>query len=237
MTTYYSLKEISELFNIPKSTLRYWESEGIINSSRNTSNDYREYTIEDIVKIGDIIFYRNFNYPIKSLKNIYNIPIQEKENFIINSIQELDAKIKLLKETKKDLKHNLNSVNEYKQMLDNLFLEDKPFFDSIVHIQLGNTTNINKYLKDQTILAVTFDLNTDIIKLYGSIDPSMGHTVLWEKDSQIKKYQPCLIKIPADQRPVIVNDIPNNKYGQIIGTYLVTDKSDDYFKGWIEILE
>ncbi len=39
---------ISELFDLPKSTIRYWDEQGLIRSSRQEENDYRLFDIDDI---------------------------------------------------------------------------------------------------------------------------------------------------------------------------------------------
>ena len=35
----YTIKDVSELLNIPKSTIRYWDEQGLISTTRNEEND------------------------------------------------------------------------------------------------------------------------------------------------------------------------------------------------------
>ena len=97
MSEKYTIKEVSELFHVPKSTLRYWESEGIIGSNRNDHNEYREYTTEDLIIIADILFYRNLNIPVKDLKNIYQKSIHENMNILYASYDRIEKQIQELK--------------------------------------------------------------------------------------------------------------------------------------------
>ncbi|EJB2785603.1 MerR family transcriptional regulator, partial [Enterococcus faecalis] len=50
----YTIKDVSELLNIPKSTIRYWDEQGLISTTRNEENGYRTFDLEDLFKIYDI---------------------------------------------------------------------------------------------------------------------------------------------------------------------------------------
>ncbi|WP_138269529.1 MerR family transcriptional regulator, partial [Anaerofustis stercorihominis] len=65
MENKYNIGLISKILNIPRSTLRYWESEGLINLKRNKENDYREFDVSSIFEILDIALYRKLNISIK----------------------------------------------------------------------------------------------------------------------------------------------------------------------------
>ncbi len=45
----YTIGQVSELFDLPKSTIRYWDEQGLIRSSRQEENDYRLFDIDDIL--------------------------------------------------------------------------------------------------------------------------------------------------------------------------------------------
>ena len=59
MKKMYTIGQVSELFDLPKSTIRYWDEQGLIRSSRQEENDYRLFDIDDIFMLYDIVFYRN----------------------------------------------------------------------------------------------------------------------------------------------------------------------------------
>ncbi|HCT5592277.1 TPA: MerR family transcriptional regulator, partial [Enterococcus faecalis] len=46
----YTIKDVSELLNIPKSTIRYWDEQGLISTTRNEENGYRTFDLEDLFK-------------------------------------------------------------------------------------------------------------------------------------------------------------------------------------------
>lgn len=51
---YYSIQEVSDMVQVPKTTLRYWESEFDELSPKKTSKGVRQYTVKDIETIEHI---------------------------------------------------------------------------------------------------------------------------------------------------------------------------------------
>lgn len=71
MKKMYTIGQVSELFDLPKSTIRYWDEQGLIRSSRQEENDYRLFDIDDIFMLYDIVFYRNIICQIKLDKSSF----------------------------------------------------------------------------------------------------------------------------------------------------------------------
>ena len=42
----YDIKDAARYLGIASSTLRYWESEGLVQSGRNDANGYRQYSLQ-----------------------------------------------------------------------------------------------------------------------------------------------------------------------------------------------
>lgn len=61
----FQINEISKFFNVPASTLRYWEEMGVLAAKKNPENGYRIYTVSDLMTISDILFYKNLGIPLK----------------------------------------------------------------------------------------------------------------------------------------------------------------------------
>ena len=53
---YYSIKEVSDMLDIPASTLRYWEKEFKEISPKTNAKGVRHYTVEDIEQIKKVKF-------------------------------------------------------------------------------------------------------------------------------------------------------------------------------------
>ena len=51
----FQIGEISHFFDIPASTLRYWEEMQVLSPNKGETSHYREYAVEDLMTISDVI--------------------------------------------------------------------------------------------------------------------------------------------------------------------------------------
>lgn len=51
LKTYYTIKEVAQMFNLTESTLRYWETEFPYLKPRTTGNKVRQYSEKDIEQL------------------------------------------------------------------------------------------------------------------------------------------------------------------------------------------
>lgn len=246
----YTIDKISKLFNIPKSTLRYWENEGLISSVRNSKNDYREYATDNLIEICDIKFYRNLNLPIKKLKNIWQMDIDDSEILLKNSKIEIENKIKDLNITLNRLNDSLKKIKLFKELQETPYSLSTPKFNKIIYLHLSETENVIEYIINQNTLSFVTDFNNCNIKDYGTVifnDSTStfdsSQKILWKSDDKNHNYITCLLPIKSDIIDKITLDEHlnyiysiNYKPGIILAQYLISDKDYDYFQAWIEII-
>jgi putative AdoMet-dependent methyltransferase len=77
----YSIKEVSEIFNITTNKVRFYEKKGLINPKRDMDNDYRYFTEDDLIKLQTILMYRELDIPIENIKDIFT---DESKDNILN---------------------------------------------------------------------------------------------------------------------------------------------------------
>ena len=66
----FQIGEIARFFDMPASTFRYWEDKGILHPRKKIENQYREYAIEDLMTISDVIFYKNLGLELKEIRGM-----------------------------------------------------------------------------------------------------------------------------------------------------------------------
>ena len=241
----YTIKEISELFNIPKSTLRYWESEGIIRSIRDDENNYRNYSSENLIEICDIMFYRSLNLPIKNLHKIWDNSISENEELFMKSKSDIENQIKELQLVKSKIERRLENIKLCNYLSENPYNKNNPPFNKIIHLHLGETKNVLSYINDQNVLAFHLETGTKTVEHYGiasNEDYNEDCTKLWEDDDNNKDYMECLIRTSMGevdlqylQAHLDYMESMGTKPGIILAKYITSDKTYDYHHGWIEI--
>ena len=69
----FQIGEIARFFDVPASTLRYWEDMGVVHPAKGAENHYREYSIEDLMTISDIVFYKNLGLQLKEIRGIKDL--------------------------------------------------------------------------------------------------------------------------------------------------------------------
>ena len=77
----YSIKEVSEIFNITTNKVRFYEKKELINPKRDYENDYRYFTEDDLIKLQTILMYRELDLPIENIKDIFT---DESKDNILN---------------------------------------------------------------------------------------------------------------------------------------------------------
>jgi DNA-binding transcriptional MerR regulator len=95
--------KISEVFKIPSSTLRYWEDQSLVEFPRDKDNNYRFISLKTILRIWDIILYRNLNIPLKEIKLIPQMNIDELEFVIVQNRKKLIEELASLEKTVKKI--------------------------------------------------------------------------------------------------------------------------------------
>lgn len=87
MNRFFQIGEISQFFDVPASTLRYWEDKGVLHPEKGSENRYREYTVEDLMTISDVIFYKNLGLQLKEIRDMDDLtPVQHGQLLLKSSL-------------------------------------------------------------------------------------------------------------------------------------------------------
>ncbi len=102
----YSIKEIADIMNVTTSTLRYWDSEGLLPDIKR-ENGRRVFEDKDFKWLRVLNCMKNINMPIKKIKEYIELAqkgdstlqaryeiILEQKNFIKNQISDLNTCLK-----------------------------------------------------------------------------------------------------------------------------------------------
>lgn len=73
------IHEVETKVGLTKKSIRYYEEEGLLKPKRNTFNDYRDYTVEDINTLKLIKFLRNLNVSVNEIKKLKNNELSLEE--------------------------------------------------------------------------------------------------------------------------------------------------------------
>lgn len=112
MKNYYKINEISNLYNIGKDSLRYYEEIGMLKPERDT-NGYRLYSIQDIWKLNIIKDLRNLNMPMEVIKDyLENKTVENTLDILNEEIVIINKKMEQLKVQKNTILSRMKSLKE-----------------------------------------------------------------------------------------------------------------------------
>lgn len=144
-----NLDTVSKLLNIPKSTLRYWEQQGLIQAKRG-ENNYRYYDDRYVVDVSDILLLRKLNVPIHEINRVKMMCPAELEDFYENLSENIDAQIEFLHQTKKLTEKRRKLVYHIQKVRNNQYttvnFTDLNIPDSIQRFDITQRDTIQNYL-------------------------------------------------------------------------------------------
>lgn len=246
MENKYNIGIISKTLNIPRSTLRYWEKEGLISSNRNFNNDYRQFSLNSIYEILDIAFYRKLNISIKEIKKMETQNVKEIEQVLLKNKKNIDKTISELKNTKKMIEKRINQIKIFYDLTTNPYqiCESIDNTNRIIEFDIKNKDILSLYLNYPENFVLYKERNKDVE--YGFIlnDKKYSYNVIWEKENNENKYAKFILKqnyynLSTDIKTHIKNlNDRGYKTGNVIAKYLLTDFEGDkfdYYEAYMEI--
>lgn len=249
MAFHFQIGEISRFFDIPASTLRYWEDMGVLHPLKDRENRYREYTMEDLMTISDIIFYKNLGLSLKQIREMESATPKQHSRLFTEKLSELEQQQKQLKERMAKLHCHMEAIQMMDELRQNPYLETDIDTDCIVSFDLIERDKLRRYIdnpylysrvqhsdhpeKEQRGLTIPADLT-------GQFPDSQ---MIWKK--QNNRYIAFLMKeeiadgFPNDLQKHLLHIQNRYKTGAIISRFLLCAQEDgkvyDFYKTFVEI--
>jgi DNA-binding transcriptional MerR regulator len=244
MKNSYSIGEISELLGIPKSTLRYWESEGLIDMSRDNINNYRQYYPSTVYTISDLAHYRCLRMSLQDMKKLPQLSPYELSNSLTTLNQDLNEKLAELFTAKEYILKKINYISEYKRLSENQYQKETPDYNNIYLFSIEDTEAWSIYIKDQYQSILLYDPVKDNIETGLAISTSENPPKIWGKDDGAI-YVSFILRVgysnpsTEDFKPHLKHlEELGYKVSKIFARYLFSandEKYFDYYKAFAEV--
>lgn len=115
----YTIREVSKMFDLPVSTLRYYEDEGILTNVGRSASNQRIYYETHINRLRSICCFKRTGMSIAPLKDFFSFE-KDEENSIDDMIELLELQRKTvedkLKELRADYDHVQKKIRFYKDI-------------------------------------------------------------------------------------------------------------------------
>ena len=119
----YTISQISEMFQLPVSTIRYYEETGILTNIDRTSTGKRIFTEQHVNRLKTICCFKNTGMTIAQLKMFFTFESSEFEHIddilsLLNGRKESVSQ--QIKQLQTDYAHVLRKLRYYEDIKNNL---------------------------------------------------------------------------------------------------------------------
>lgn len=91
----YKISQIAGLLGLSSDTIRFYEKKGLVHPSVNPDNQYREYNLDNILELLDIIYYRHLDISLNDIQSICTSGSRENmHELLLKKKQETEEKIR-----------------------------------------------------------------------------------------------------------------------------------------------
>lgn len=246
MDQYLTIGEVSRLLGIPESTLRYWQEKGIFQIPKGCNN-YRMYTIEDLIRIAEIAFYRGMGIPVKEMENFGSFSLKDYEKIlksVRNTLEETLLRYHTMYEAAALKSEHLKSIRALRATG---YIYAKVPFHTLIRFEYRNRDNLIRYTRNPSLYVRYMDSEDLEHDIRGIIveKPEEQDTLLWQKKDD-KNYAVFLIEENASDH--YSNNIPKqlaliqrkHRTGHLLANFLMSEAVDgkriDYLCGYAELL-
>ncbi len=186
----YTVNQLAKLANISVRTLHHYDEIGLLRSLRNTSNQYRIYEEVDLLKLQQILFFRELDFKLEEIKVIlqntnFDITkaLKDHKQMIIVKRKRLDALVETIDKT-------INKVTKKK------YMKDEELYDSFTKEEMEELAteakerwgHTSQYKESEEKMRKMTKEEMDVIKKEGDEILKKG-ALLVDKDVQSKEVQ------------------------------------------------
>lgn len=162
----YTIKEIADLAGVTTRTLRYYDEIGLLNPAITGDNGYRYYDQDSLLRLQQILFFRELDVP---LKDIHHIMSQPDFNLVValeNHRTSLQHKAKKLNKLIGTIDHTITTIKGESDMSAEQYFAgfDESQYEAEVKERWGDTS---QYAESQRKWAGYSEEQKDAIKAEG----------------------------------------------------------------------
>lgn len=140
----YTVQQLATMAHISVRTLHYYDEIGLLKPSSVAKNGYRQYEQNELVRLQQILFFRELDFPLEEIKRLMDRPnynvleaLQDQKRMIQLKRKRLDGLVKAIDKTIHSMTNNqkLNDEELYDPFKDN----DVKQYQEEVKERWGNT--------------------------------------------------------------------------------------------------
>lgn len=134
------------LFDLAPSTLRYWEECGILAPDKNKENQYRTYSVSDLMAISDAVFYKSLGLPLKQIRDMEQTTPGQHRELLEEKMGELVALQEQVRLRMEKLRCHLAAIDEVERLRTRPYAIEDIDTECIVSFDLIEQDKLRQYI-------------------------------------------------------------------------------------------
>lgn len=114
----YTVKQLAELAGVSVRTLHHYDQVGLLKPTRRKENEYREYGEQELIRLQQILFFKELDLPLRDIKRILDAPDFDATEALRSHRKILAAKQKRLTRLLDTIDKTVNKLNKKNSMKD-----------------------------------------------------------------------------------------------------------------------
>lgn len=241
------ISEISKLFDIPISALRYYEKEGLCSFKR-SDNNYRWADLRTIRNLCDISFYRKLSCSIEQIQQLSSMEHQEISALLLESREKIERQIQELYGMLENIDEKVGRIQKIDVLMEQPAKVVMAKLPAIREFNLFRNSDISNLISYERDLFLIIDPSGGEDYRYGLMTdtPWEHRDLVYPGDSTERPYYKVLLKtdyelIEKNNLQEYYEQIAALGYtpGRIFGKVLVSAKEEklyNFYEAWIELL-
>ncbi|MCC2866022.1 MAG: MerR family DNA-binding transcriptional regulator [Clostridiales Family XIII bacterium] len=198
----FSLKEVSKMFDIPITTLRYWERQGLIHLQRNDGNNYKEFFFDDLSYVCDMDIYHNLGWNKSELEDLYSMDFSQIEQTLRASDLRIQEEIEKLQAMRTRIEKRRAVLDRIQELAMRPYSESKLGMEKIVSTPNDKEALIKygKPLLTEFVAMISLTGDQETLEYGFSVPKDFSYgKVLLQKGRTDASYVVFLLKAPAKE--------------------------------------
>ena len=94
-----SIKQFCERLGVSRTTVLYYERQGLLSASARSASGYRQYNEQDVERFRTILSYRSYGVPVSQIESLmHDVDGQERDAALRQQFSALDREIQKLRQ-------------------------------------------------------------------------------------------------------------------------------------------
>lgn len=114
----YTVQQLATLAGVTTRTLHHYDAIGLLSPARKSSNGYRQYGEKELLKLQQIMFFRELEFPLKEIEEIIKNPNFDMTTALSDHRKLIEIKKKRMQDLLQTIDKTLHKINKKKTMTD-----------------------------------------------------------------------------------------------------------------------